>query len=221
MFPRSALYCVCLAIASVQPCAAAQNDWLAEPAVQVRLAAGEVVVQTATATDRARPQGWVWAAVLIRAPAERIWSVITDCSQTVAFVPGLRRCRSVARAPDGGWEDIEQEVRYSWFLPSIRYVFRAEYHRPDRIDFHRISGDLKEEQGTWLLMQAPDAATTTVQYEMYLDPGFWVPQALVARSLRRDLPMALTGLKERVESSAADIGRGAPPPAEIYKKIGQ
>jgi hypothetical protein len=211
---RSLLYCICLAIALVQPfAAAAQSDWLAEPSVQVRLGAGEVVVQTATATDPARPQGWVRAAVRIRAPAERIWSVITDCKQTVAFVPGLKRCRRVGHATDGQWEDIEHEVRYSWFLPSIRYVFRAEYHRPDRIDFHRVSGDVKEEQGTWLLMQTPDAATTTVQYEMYLDPGFWVPQTLVARSLRRDLPAALTGLKERVERSAADTGRGAPPPA--------
>jgi hypothetical protein len=37
-----------------------------------------------------------------------------------------------------------------------------------------------------------------VQYEVYVDPGFWVPQVLVNRSLRNDLPTALTGLRERV-----------------------
>jgi hypothetical protein len=211
---RSSLYRWCLAIALIQPLAAtAQDDWLAEPSVQLRLAAGEVVVQTATAADPAHPRGLVRAAVFIRAPAETIWTVITDCRQTVSFVPGLRRCRSIARAADGRWEDIEHEVRYSWFLPSIRYVFRAEYHRPDRIDFHRISGDLKEEHGTWLLTPTRVAATTLVQYEMYLDPGFWVPQTLVARSLRKDLPTALTGLKERVESTAAASERGGAPPA--------
>jgi hypothetical protein len=92
-------------------------------------------------------------------------------------------------------------------------VFRAEYHRPDRIDFHRISGDLKDEHGTWLLTPTRVAATTLVQYEMYLDPGFWVPQTLVARSLRKDLPTALTGLKERVESTAAASDRSGAPPA--------
>jgi hypothetical protein len=34
---------------------------------------------------------------------------------------------------------------------------------------------------------------------MYLDPGFWVPQVLVNRSLRKDQPAALAGLRERVE----------------------
>jgi hypothetical protein len=38
-----------------------------------------------------------------------------------------------------------------------------------------------------------------VEYEMYLDPGFWIPQWLVTRTLRKDLPAALSGLRERVE----------------------
>ena len=197
---RSSLYRWCLAIALIQPLAATvQDDWLAEPSVQLRLAAGEVVVQTATAADPAHPRGLVRAAVFIRAPAETIWTVITDCRQTVSFVPGLRRCRSIARAADGRWEDIEHEVRYSWFMPTVRYVFRAEYDRPHRIDFHRISGDLKEQEGTWLLTQTPDGAATIVEYDLYLEPGFWVPQILINRTLRKDLPAILTGLRERAE----------------------
>ena len=177
----------------------AQGAWLAAPEVQQRLAAGEVVVQSATASAPSGPRGGVRAAVRIRAPAATIWSVITDCRQTLLFVPGLRRCRSVARAPDGRWEDIEHEVRYSWFFPTVRYVFRADYDPPYRIDFRRISGDLKEEEGTWRLTPSADGSATVVEYEMYLDPGFWIPQVLVARSLRKDLPAALLRLRVCVE----------------------
>ena len=181
------------------PVASAQPGWVQDPAVQRRLAEGEVVVQTAAADDRARPWGRVRAAVLIRARPEAIWNVMTDCRQTVTFTPGLRICRRVDGADDGRWEDIEYEIRYAWYLPTVRYVIRADYDRPRRIDFHRISGDLKEEEGTWVLSSTADGAATLVEYEMYLDPGFWIPQALVNHSLRKDLPAALAGLRERVE----------------------
>jgi len=206
-------YCMFLTMALLQPLAAvAASGWVAEPAVEQRLANGEVVVQTAAADDPEHPYGRVRAAVWIRAPAEMIWSVITDCAQTPAFVPGLRSCRRINREPDGRWEDIEHVVKYSWLFPSIRYVFRAEYDWPHRIDFRRVSGDLKEEEGRWLLLPTRDASTTVVEYEMYLDPGFWVPQALVTRALRKDLPAALRGLRDRVQSAANDSHRGSSSP---------
>jgi uncharacterized protein YndB with AHSA1/START domain len=198
-YVESAVIVLALAGASLMPLAAvSQAAWTADPQVQRRLADREIVVQSAAAVDPEHPRGRVRAAVLIRAAPEAVWAVMTDCRQTPLFVPGLKRCRRVDGAPDGSWEDIEQEIHYSWFLPSVRYVFRADYDRPRRIDFHRISGDLKQEEGTWLLSATSDGATL-VEYEMYLDPGFWIPQALVNRSLRKDLPAALSGLRERVE----------------------
>jgi hypothetical protein len=193
-----------LALAQLlQPAAAAQatqSEWLADPAIQHRLASGEVVV--ATAIDPGRPRGLIRAAVRINAPAETIWNVVTDCREAMSFVPGLKHCRLVDGAPDGSWQDVEHVVRYSWLLPSVRYVFRAVYDRPHRIDFHRISGDLKQEEGTWLLTQTADGAGTVVEYEVYLDPGFWIPQALVAHTLRKDIPAVLTGLRASVEHDA-------------------
>ena len=88
-------------------------------------------------------------------------------------------------------------------LPTIRFVFRADYQRPRRIDFRRVSGDLKEEEGSWLLEATPDGSATILEYEVYVDPGFWVPQALIRRSLRKDLPAALAALRVQVESIGA------------------
>ena len=189
---------------------AAGTGWLDSPEVQRRLSAGEVVVESAATNAAAHPSGSVRAAVWIRASPEAVWAVITDCRQTLSFVPGLKRCRSVRRAADGSWEDIEHEVRYAWFLPSVRYVFRASYQRPERIDFRRVSGDLKAEEGSWRL--SPAAAGTLVEYQMYLEPGFWVPRPLVTRTLRQDLPAALAGLRERVESTAANLTPDSRPP---------
>jgi uncharacterized protein YndB with AHSA1/START domain len=172
---------------------------VADTDLQQRLAGGEVVVEAATATDPERPRGRVRAAVLIRAKPEVIWAVMTDCREAVRFVPGLKLCRRVDGAPDGRWVTIEQEINYSWYLPAVHNVLRADCDPPRRIDFRRVSGDLKQEEGTWLLTPTPDGAATVVEYEMYLEPGFWIPQWLVNRTLRKDVPGALAGLRERVE----------------------
>ena len=196
-----------LALALPGSFAAATDDgWIADPAVQRRLAERQVVVQAAAAVDTDRPRGRVRAAVLIKAGPEAIWSVMTDCAEALRFVPGLSLCRRIGGAPDGRWADIEQEIRYSWFLPAVRNILRADCDRPHRIDFHRVSGDLKQEEGSWVLTPTPDGAATVVEYEMYLDAGFWIPQVLVNRSLRKDLPAALAGLRARVEG----LPRGRP-----------
>jgi hypothetical protein len=190
---------ICILGAALLPLTGiAQSDWTAAPALKARLAAGEVVVTTAAAIDPRQPRGRVLAAVLIKATPEAIWRVMTDCVQAPLFVPGLKHCRRINGASDGSWEDFEQEVQYSWFMPVVRYVYRAEYDRPHLVHFRRISGDLKDEEGRWLLTPTPDQSATLVQYEVYVDTGFWVPQVLVNRSVRKDLPTALAGLRDRV-----------------------
>lgn len=187
----------CALLASVAR--AAEGGWLADTQVQRRLAAGEVVVEAATASDPEGSRGRVRAAVLIEARPEAIWAVITDCREAVKFVPGLRLCRRIDGAPDGRWVNIEQEIDYSWFLRTVHNVLRADCDPPRRIDFHRVSGDLKQEAGRWLLTPTPGGSATVVEYEMYLDPGFWIPQWLINRTLRKDVPGALAGLREQVE----------------------
>ncbi|MBS0365551.1 MAG: SRPBCC family protein [Proteobacteria bacterium] len=190
----------------------AAADWTAEPAVAQRLLAQEVVVETISAVDPEHPRGWIRAAVRINASPQAIWSVLTDCAQAVTYVPYLKLCRRVAEDPGGRWADIEHEVRFSRLLPGIDYVIHARYDPPRRIDFRRIRGDLNDEEGTWLLVAAPGATVTTVEYQVYIDPGFWVPHFLVNRSLRKDLPAALAGLRERAERNQTPAaGKGRAP----------
>jgi uncharacterized protein YndB with AHSA1/START domain len=193
--------------------AAEARAWLAEASVQRRLAAGEAIVVTAPSNESARSRAHILAAVSIAAGRERIWAIMTDCRAATLYVPGLRRCRVLATAADGRSADIEHEIRYSWFLPAVRYVFRADYEPPSRIRIRRIAGDVREEEATWTLTASANGRSTIVDYEAYFDPGFWIPQALVTRSLRRDLPAALAGLRELAERAgpAGNEARHATP----------
>ncbi|HTT03221.1 MAG TPA: SRPBCC family protein [Steroidobacteraceae bacterium] len=181
--------------------ASATSSWLDSHDVQQQLAAGQVVVRGAM--DGRAMAARVDAAVKVHADRDAIWGVLKDCDHAPSFIPGLKRCQRVASAPDGSWEVIAHDVKYSWFMPTIHSVFRADYQRPSRIDFHRIGGDLKDEQGSWLLEPLPDGSGTIVEYQMQINPGFWIPQAIVHRSLRKELPEALAALRIRVESLQA------------------
>jgi hypothetical protein len=181
-----------------------QGDWLEDQSVQRQLADGQVAVQVAFDGDGSRVM--VNAAVRIKATPEVIWRVLTDCDHAASFIPGVKRCRRVNSAPDGSWETIEQESKYSWLMPSVTTIVHADYKPLLRIDFNRVSGDLKDEQGTWLLEKEPHTPSddaVTVEYELHVDPGFWVPRVLVRHSLRMELPAALAAMRARAESIAA------------------
>ena len=179
-----------------------QDNWLNDKSVQQQLAAGEVAVRIVFDGDDSRVR--VDAAVKINAGADAIWRVLTDCDHAATFIPGVKRCRRVQTAPDNSWEIIEQESKYSWLMPTVTTVVRADYKRPQRIDFKRVGGDLKEEEGTWLLASAQSTGAhggaTIVEYQLQVEPGFWIPRVLVRHSLRTELPAALTAIRTRVEA---------------------
>lgn len=174
-----------------------QDNWLNDKSVQQQLAAGEVAVRILYDGDDSHVR--VDAAVKINAGADAIWRVLTDCEHAAAFIPGVKRCRRVQTAPDNSWEIIEQESKYSWLMPTVTTIVRADYKRPQRIDFKRVGGDLKEEDGAWLLDATRDS-TTIVEYQLHVEPGFWIPRVLVRHSLRTELPAALTAIRTRVEA---------------------
>jgi carbon monoxide dehydrogenase subunit G len=181
----------------------AQGSWVDDQTVQQQLAAGQVAVRIEFDGDESRVS--VNAAVKIKASPEVIWSVLTDCDHAASFIPGVKRCRRVKSASDGTWEVIEQESKYSWLMPPVTTVVQADYLRPQRIDFRRVSGDLKDEDGTWLLEVdhgGPSAnGPTIVEYELHVDPGFWIPRVLLRHSLRTELPAALRALRSRAEQN--------------------
>jgi carbon monoxide dehydrogenase subunit G len=172
------------------------SGWLEERGVEQRLAGGEVVVRSAVDEHDSRAR--VQAAVRVHAPPQLVWAVLEDCEQASTFIPGLKRCRRVAAAADGSWEIIEHEFKYSWLMPAIHSVFRMDNQPPERMQFRRLSGDLKDERGIWRLIRAADGSTT-VEYEVEIDPGFWIPRTLVRHTLRKELPAALLALRTRSE----------------------
>lgn len=176
------------------------DAWLNSRVVQASLASGAVAVHSIV--DGRRSRGTVEAAIRIHAGAREIWPFITQCRYAAWLIRGLTRCRILQRAPDGSWADIEHVIHYSLFTPTMHSIFRAEFHPPYRMDFHRIGGNLEQEVGSWTLVPSAGDATTVV-YRVSLQPGFWIPKFMVRRMLHKQLPAALRSLRKHVQDSAA------------------
>ena len=163
----------------------------------LQLKSGAVLVDVKQADEPSK--GMVEATILIDAPAESIWQIMVNCHEIPTFVPGLKSCRVLAGGEN--WEIIRHEVKWIWFLPRLSYVFRTVYQHNRQIDFVKIEGDLREMKGSWRLTPLNETGQTIVRYSVYLDPGFFVPQWVVRRSLRADLPAVLTALRTEVLES--------------------
>ena len=160
-----------------------------------QLADGEVLVRTeGKGKDR-----HVEAAILIDATPAQTWAVMVDCDAAPEFTPNMKRCEILEEDPEGNWNIIEHEVKYSWLTPKTVYRFRADYIEPEHIRFERVSGDLRRLEGDWYLSPWENDEKVLVTYSVILDPGMLVPNFMARRALRKDLPDVLKALRTRVE----------------------
>ncbi len=150
--------------------------------------------------DSAAQRGSARAAVRIHADRPTVWGLLTSCAGAMKLVPGLIECTVVETAPDHSWQLIRHVVDYSWYVPRLTFVFRADYAYPERLSIRRVSGDLQELEGSWVLQK--DGDYTIARYSLALAPGFWVPRWLIKVVLRHDLPKMLRSLRALAESPA-------------------
>ena len=172
------------------------SDWITAADIQAQLDAGKVVIRSDL---DASSHVSIDAAIRVHATPQQIWPLITRCDSAALMFPELKRCKELNRAPDGSWSIVEHDLKLSLLLPTVQSVFRNDYHPPDRLDFHRVAGNLKYEDGSYLLQPSADGRTTTIEYRMAMQPGFLVPHSIVRHSLKTRLPAALQALRTTAE----------------------
>ena len=190
------------------PCVSA--DWTLSDAQRARLESGAIVAEGDVSSDHAATD--VRAAVEVSATPEQVFRTLTDCSQALHFVPHLKRCVVLESAPDGSWQNVEQQVDYGWLAPRANYVFHAEYQRFEQISFSNLRGDFRENRGLWTFTALEQRQSTLVTYEARLVPSFYVPRWMMRNMLKRDLPDLMRGLRAHAEAARpAPTNAPAPP----------
>lgn len=172
-------------------------DFELTPAESKRVGKREIVIRAAL--DPGARRGTVRAAMIIDAPPEVVFQMMTRCDDAMEYVPHLRLCRVRDRAPDLAWELVEHEIDFGWYAPRVKYVFRADMVEGHSIAFRQVSGDFKANHGIWEFEAMP-RGRTLLRYRVYMDPPGYIPNWLARSTFKRELPQMLAGLRRHCEA---------------------
>lgn len=153
--------------------------------------------------------------IVVKARPEHVWQILTDFNGAPAVFSTLKKSHLVENK--GAVKVVHQEVRPSGVLDTYSYDLEvkevaAATHK--MMEWKRLRGDFREVEGFWKLDAAEGGHATLVTYASYVNGGFFVPQILVKRQTRIDMPQAMLQLKKHAEShvrlATSDMTAGQP-----------
>ncbi len=181
-----------LALAALAGAAIAAPPWSPDAATDAQLNRGQAWAEVVPAADGA---GVIHAAIDINAPPAKVWRVMTDCAYAKRLVVTVTSCKVLHADPSGAWDVREQVTSGNLFMPQIDNVFRSDYQPYTRISFRKVGGNLKTEDGVWLLQPLNGGAGTRVIYINHIAANIMAPAALVRAGMKSDTPKVLMNLR--------------------------
>jgi Polyketide cyclase / dehydrase and lipid transport len=183
---------IAAALAAVSAPLGSALAWGPDARVEHTLAEGQAWAEVLPDRDGA---GLIHAAIDIPAPPKTVWAVMTDCRLASKLVTSVTSCRILQADPQARWDVREQVTRGGVFFPAIHNVFRSDYQPYSLIRFHRLSGDLRVEEGEWRLEPLDGGAATRVIYVNRVALDIVAPAFLVRAGIKRDTPKVLLNLR--------------------------
>ncbi len=162
-----------------------------------RLKGGDVIVDS---DDRGENR-FVVARILIAESPSNVWRVLTNPFEFAGKIsPRMKDVEILQDTAERSVMKCKMEV-FPPLIPFISYTVESDYKLNEHVQFKRISGSLKDFSGTWDLESREGGNATEVVYSMHVDPGLPVPQWIIRKAMRMELPRTLIALRRRVENS--------------------
>lgn len=143
--------------------------------------------------------------VVVHAPPHQVWHVLTDFENAPKVFPQMKKCELVK--DEGHAKIVRHTVAPSGPVGTYSYTLRITEKAPKYMEWHRVSGAFKQVKGFWKLEPLDHGRTTQVTYASYVDGGFFVPQPLIRRQNKIDMPSVMACLKSQVESKIQIAGK--------------
>jgi ribosome-associated toxin RatA of RatAB toxin-antitoxin module len=183
-----------------------QRETLATGVLVALLAAASVAATPPAGTleTRVTREGrvlHVQATLGADAPPGLCYAVLADFDRLEDFVPGLVSSEVVS-AP--GQPILLRQVGeasagpFDYVLDVTLAVIETP---PQRIEFERTDGNLRQMKGSWTV--AGDADHCDVAYRADIEPAFWVPPLIGPVLMRRRVEAQLAGVLSEIDRRAA------------------
>jgi coenzyme Q-binding protein COQ10 len=134
-------------------------------------------------------------SIVIDAPPEKVFDVITDYDRYAEFLTEVKQVQSSGRKGN------EVDVAYAIdLIKRIHYTLHMVEERPKTVRWTFVKGELmKDNRGSWTLESLPDGKTRAT-YAIEVGVGPLVPRSIVNALMDQSLPKMLEAFKKRVET---------------------
>ena len=153
-----------------------------------------------------------FAAVDIKASAEDIWAVMTDCEKSVQVVANMKSCTVLSGSVSQGSDIREQIFRTPFPFPKFRSVFKSDFILHQQISFQKAGGDMKVQNGLWRIIPI-DGGVHRVTYQARVGLNAPIPRFMIKNAVRKDTPELMMNLRDivlRARSESFDEARRPP-----------
>ncbi|NUN15006.1 MAG: hypothetical protein HUU55_15360 [Myxococcales bacterium] len=176
--------------------------FVAAESASERVKRGDIVVQTANVAGSSTPK--VIASAIVDAPMEKVWAVISNCSDypknmvRVADAQELSRNGNKVRCK----VTIDMPAPLSDLSATTDAVHTVGKKRCER-KWTLVEGDYKHNEGSWKLERlGEDGQKTLVVYEVFAEPNIAIPQALQKLAQEKSVPDLFKKLREVTANTA-------------------
>jgi hypothetical protein len=141
---------------------------------------------------------YVVGTIVVDQPPAKVWPILTNPFEfETGFCPRVKTIGVLVDKPNYSLMDCRFSMGF--LMPTLKYTVATTYVPLSSATFQSTSGDIKDFRGQWQLRPL-GAGLTEIKYCMYVQPGFFIPQWLVRRGLRNELPNTLIGLSDRIDA---------------------
>ena len=147
-------------------------------------------------------KGHYTGRVLVTAPLNTAWDVLTDYDHFKNFIPGVVSSQILQN--NGNQTIFEQinVVKVFLFTKKSRLVIASSEHYPSQINFQLRSGDIKSLNGLWTL-DLISSNQVLITQDVTFDPGSSVPRNLAFNIYKNSLANSLKAIKQETERRSA------------------
>lgn len=146
------------------------------------------------------PRVYQVSRVLINATPSQVQDVITDYDHTEKVFDNVSKCKVIKEA--GDTKQVSFSVKTLGSLMSCDYVLEIK-SVPGRIEWKRVSGAFKANEGFWKFEPANSGRATQVTYAKFIDGGMFAPKFIVNREIRNSMAVIMANLKSTAEHDSA------------------
>lgn len=143
----------------------------------------------------------VRATLAADAPAKVCYAVLADFDRLEEFVPGLRSSEVISAPGEPIVLRQVGEASAAFFRVTLDVTLAVRVQPPERIEFTRIDGNLRQMQGGWTV--AGNLHHCDIGYRADIEPAFWVPPLIGPMLMRNQVEKQLEGVMQELHRRAA------------------